>query len=64
VTLIPIGRDLWGRSMHPDLVPIAYGLLVAAGFQPRQTVEQIAERSTKYSRRRREPSNAGDVSIN
>jgi hypothetical protein len=53
VSLIPIGRDMWGRSMHPDLVPIVHDLLIKAGYEPRKTADEIIERSQKYSKRRR-----------
>lgn len=50
--LIPIGRDEWGMSMHPDLVTKAWPLLIAAGFEPSRTLEVQLARTTKYSMRR------------
>jgi hypothetical protein len=45
--VIPLGRDIWGMSMHPELVPLAHALLVGAGFEPKQTVDEILARARK-----------------
>lgn len=47
-----IGQDKWGMSMHPALVPIAYEALVRLGFEPRQPLEDVLKRGSKYSLRR------------
>lgn len=53
IRLIPIGRDMWGKSMHPEFVPVVHKLLVESGFEPTKSAEEIVARSTKFSARRR-----------
>jgi len=52
--VVPIGQDKWGMSMHLELIPIAFRLLVEAGFEPRNTLEDVFKKRTKYELRRQE----------
>jgi hypothetical protein len=50
--LLMIGRDMWGMSMHPELVPVAVKWLESAGFKLKRTAEEILAKGSKYSLRR------------
>jgi len=55
VSVIPVGRDRWGLSMHPLFVPLAIQLLTEAGFEPKEgAVEKALATQGKFVRRRRE----------
>lgn len=53
-TVVPIGRDMWGHSMHPELIPVVVPLLEAAGFEPKaNAVVKAITKQGKFDRRRR-----------
>jgi hypothetical protein len=54
VTTIPIGRDNWGMSMHPELVPLAIRLLQEAGFELKENgLERAVVKRGRFERRLR-----------
>lgn len=53
-TLLPIGQDKWGMSMHPDLIPIAYACIEAWIKSPgRKTPAEVIAYGSKYDLRRK-----------
>lgn len=53
-TLLNIGQDRWGMSMHPDLVPLAHRLITEWVQSPgRRSPQEIIAHGTKYDVRRK-----------
>lgn len=54
VKQVNIGKDMWGMSCHPDLIPIVCRELERLGFMTERTLADIQSRQGKYERRRAE----------
>jgi hypothetical protein len=52
VKQVNIGKDMWGMSCHPDLIPIVCKELEARGFMTERTLREIQLRGKKYEERR------------
>jgi hypothetical protein len=54
VKQVNIGRDNWGMSCHPALIPIVCKELEKLGFTTERQLHDILNRQEKYERRRAE----------
>jgi hypothetical protein len=54
VKQVNIGKDMWGMSCHPDLIPIVCKELEKLGFMTEKQLQDILDRQGKYERRRAE----------
>ena len=54
LVLADLGKDMWGMSMHPDLIPLACKVLSDLGFELKASAEEIIQHREKYDKRRKE----------